>query len=311
MHCRKESCATWFGMFVSGVHSCHSCGKCQASTPDQKLQVPERDSMLYQFCIMLASSHPFVAAAEKKTCPMQRSRGFGHGVVVANIFKVQWLCSQLCYATAAHPWTVVEIELLATVGWTRGCQPFSCRCSQNVTHCRKEICSTCLSKESIPAIPFGISKHPLLVRSLRLPRAAVLRATVRSTSSVASRPSLRCSHRKILSHAEEQRVWSPSCALQGLLRTIHVMRLLQTNKHLSRRCVWRTAAKRFVGHVCLMRNPCLLWNLSLHSLPEAGSWEGQYAPPLCLHHVHPFVAISEKSTCLMRRSKEFGHGVVL
>ena len=156
MHCRKETCATWFGMFVSGVHSCHSCEKCQASTPDQKLQVPERDSMLYQFCIMLASSHPFVAAAEKKTCLMQRSRGFGHGVVVANIFKVQWLCSQLCYATAAHPWTVVKIELLATVGWTRGCQPFSCRCSQNVTHCRKEICSTCLFKTCLrhPFRPF-------------------------------------------------------------------------------------------------------------------------------------------------------------
>ena len=39
----------------------------------------------------------------------------------------------------------VEIELLATVSWTCGCQPFSCRCSQNVTHCPKEICWTCFS----------------------------------------------------------------------------------------------------------------------------------------------------------------------
>ena len=41
--------------------------------------------------------------------------------------------------------------------------------------------------------------------------------------------------------------------------------------------------KRFVRHVCL-RNSCLLWNLSLHSLPEAwGSWERQHAPP-ALHY---------------------------
>ena len=39
--------------------------------------------------------------------------------------------------------------------------------------------------------------------------------------------------------------------------------------------MWRTAAKRFMPHVCL-RNPGLLWNLSLLSLPEAwGPWERQ------------------------------------
>ena len=48
--------------------------------------------------------------------------------------------------------SIVEIELLATVSWTCGCQPFSCRCSQNVMHCRKEINATCLFKESFPAI---------------------------------------------------------------------------------------------------------------------------------------------------------------
>ena len=36
-------------------------------------------------------------------------------------------------------------------------------------------------------------------------------------------------------------------------------------------------------HACL-RNQCLLWNLSLHSLPEArGPWERQQAPP-ALHY---------------------------
>ena len=90
---------------------------------------------------------------------------------------IQRLCSQLCYQTAANQQTLVESELLATVGWTCGCRPFSCRCSQNVTHCRKEICSTCSFEESIPAIPLGNAKHPLPTRSLTL-----LRAAVRSTS---------------------------------------------------------------------------------------------------------------------------------
>ena len=39
--------------------------------------------------------------------------------------------------------------------------------------------------------------------------------------------------------------------------------------------------KRFVW-LCL-RNPCLLWNLSLHSLPEAwGPWEGSTLHQLCI-----------------------------
>ena len=98
-------------------------------------------------------------------------------------------------------------------------------CSLNVMHCRKEqeapekeICSTCLSQESILAIPFGISKHPLSTRS------RFLRATVRSTSSTIlwlhhAHPFVAATE-KNLSHAEKQKVWSRSCALQGLLCTI-------------------------------------------------------------------------------------------
>ena len=48
-----------------------------------------------------------------------------------------------------------ETKLLASVGWKWGCQPFSCRCWQNVMHCRTEIYATCLWQESIPAIAFG------------------------------------------------------------------------------------------------------------------------------------------------------------
>ena len=84
---------------------------------------------------------------------------------------------------------------------------------------RREIRLTCLSKKSIPAIPFGNSKHPLPTRS------RFLRAAVRSTRSAL------CLHHahpfvaaedKNQSHAEKQRVWSRSCGLQDLLRNIQI-----------------------------------------------------------------------------------------
>ena len=88
---------------------------------------------------------------------------------------VQDLDYRILIDCAVNQWTVVEIELLATVGWKWGCQTFSCSCSQNVMHCRKEICWTCLSKESMPVVK---CQPPLPTRSLRS-----LRAAVRSTSS--------------------------------------------------------------------------------------------------------------------------------
>ena len=48
-----------------------------------------------------------------------------------------------------------------------------------------------------------------------------------------------------------------------------------------------THCRKEICSTCMSRNPCLLWNLSLHSLPEAwGPWERQRAPPasLWLHH---------------------------
>ena len=128
MHCRKEMCSTCLSKeSIPAIHLWNS-----KHPTCQKLEVPESRSTFRHLCIKswLHHAHPFVAAAEKD-CVMQRSRGSGHGVVI----------SKKCYK-----WAIVEIELLASVSWTCGCQPFSCRCSQNVMHCRKEMCSTCLSK---------------------------------------------------------------------------------------------------------------------------------------------------------------------
>ena len=145
-----------------------------------------------------------------------RSRGFGRRVVFSKICynAVIVLSVVLCLQTNL----TVEIEFLATVGWKWGGQPFSCPRSQNGTHCRKEICSTCLFKESIPAIRLWNSKHPLP----SLPaRSRFLGVAVRSTSSAFwqhhAHPFVAAAE-KDLFHAEKQRVWSRSCGLQDLLQ---------------------------------------------------------------------------------------------
>ena len=308
----------------------------QAPTFYQK-QVPESGSTLHSLCIAVASCPSLRCSCRKKTCPMQRSR------VVTELWSprfvaMQWLCSQLCYVTAANQWTTVDIELSATMGWKCGCQPFSCRCWQNVTHCRKEICSTCLFKESIPAIPFWNSKYPLPTKSFRF-----LRAAARSTRSA-----LWLHHALLFVAAAAKRPvqcreaeWSRSCGLQDLLQCSDcalscAMWLLQTNEQLSTLSfqqqwvgnvaaslsaadvgkMWLTAGRRFVRHVCL-RNPFppFLFGIpSIHSLPKAsGSWERQHAPP-GLHYgcIMPFSLLQlQKKTRLMQRSRMFGHGVVV
>ena len=72
----------------------------------------------------------------------------------------------------------VEIELLATVSWACGCQPFSCRCSQNVTHCRKELCWTCSLGQPLECLctlrPRGLYMQPFQASSLFLEATAML-----------------------------------------------------------------------------------------------------------------------------------------
>ena len=118
----------------------------------------------------------------------------------------------------ANPWRIVHIQLLATVGWKWGCQPFSCPCSRNVMHCRKQICLTCLSKESIP---FVKSKPPLPTRSLRSLRAAVC-STNSALCLYHAHPFVAAAE-KNESHAKKQRVWSRSCGLQDLLSTYNTV----------------------------------------------------------------------------------------
>ena len=150
-HCRKEICSTC--LFKESIPTI-PCGNSKQPLPARSLELPESRvrsaiSALNFGCIMPIPS-----------LQLQKKPVLCTEVIVSKIWISGYrLCSQLCYMTAANQWTIVEIELLATVGWKCGCQPFSCQCSQTVTHCRKEIYATCLSKESIPASLFGNSKH--------------------------------------------------------------------------------------------------------------------------------------------------------
>ena len=150
--------------FLLGIPSIHSLPEAWGSWE------PQYTPPALHYCIMP------IPLLQEKPVSCREAEGLVTELLSPRFVTMQWLFSQLCYVTAANRWTIVEIELLAIVGWKWGCQPFSCPRSQNVTHCRNKICRAC--KETNPAIPFGNSKHPLPTRSLRF-----LRATVRSTSS--------------------------------------------------------------------------------------------------------------------------------
>ena len=70
-------------------------------------------------------------------------------------------CSTVIQAT--EQWRIVEIQLLAKEGWKWGCQPFSCPCSLNVRHGRREVCSTCFISgiHAFCILLWNLSRHSL------------------------------------------------------------------------------------------------------------------------------------------------------
>ena len=130
----------------------------------QKLKLAESGSTIYQL---------FFAAAGKARV-MQRSRGFGSGVVVSKICYNAVIVLSVVLCDCCRPINSFRDWVFSNSGLEAKLPVCSCPCSQNVTHCRKELCSSCLFK----TFSFWNSKYPLRTRSLRL-----LRAAVRSTSS--------------------------------------------------------------------------------------------------------------------------------
>ena len=272
------------------------------------------------FALWLHHAHPFVAATEKE-CVSCKER------LVTELWPprsvtMQWLCSQLCYVTAANQWTLFEIELLATVGWKWGCQPFSCRCSQNVTHWQKEICSTSLSKESLPAIHFGYSKHPLPARR-RFLRAAV-RFTCFALWLHHAHPFVAATEKECVSCREAERLvtelWPPRfvtmqwlcsqlcCEMAANQRTLFEIELFSNSglevacQPFSCRCSQNVTHcnRRFVEHVSFQESiPAIPFGYSKHPLPARKRFLRAAVSSTCfalwLHPAHPFVAAAGKT----------------
>ena len=198
--CRKEICSTnLFKASIAAIPFVYS----KPPLPTRSLRSLRAAARSASCTLFLHQPHLLVAASEKNACLMQRNK----------------VVSKICYNTV-----IVFSELLATVGWTWGCQPFTYPCSQNVMYCREEICSTYLSKESMP---FVKSKPPLPTRSLQS-----LRAAARSASSALC---LHHSHPLVAASEKSTCFMQRSkSGLQDLLQYCDcalscAMRLLQTN----------------------------------------------------------------------------------
>ena len=235
---------------------------------------------------------------------------------------MQWLCSQLCYVTAANQRTLIEIEFLATVGWKRGCQPFSCPCWQNVTHCRKELCSSCLFKTFPLPMPCHTMSHPSreflycrgqhMFPSIRWLKWLWFSYVVDGCHDYRLRADeyIQFSHlgwmqKKNKSNTNSSRGYQPDSCFWGVfspkswfLQENPLSAIWGFSLRNASLGMWCTAERsrkhprrRFVGYVCL-RNlfpPFCMGFPIIHSLPEAGSWERQSAPPV-LHYacIMPF-----------------------
>ena len=199
-HCRKDICGT---CSFSGIHSRHSFWEFPASNLYEKLEFPRAavrsaTSALHYGCIMPIASLQLQKTVEK-SCLMQRSRGFGHGVMASKICYNAVIVLSVVLCDCCKPMNSCRdwafSMLLAIVAWKCGCQPFRCPCWQNVRQCRKDFCGTCLFS--------GIHSHHSFwefpasdpYKKLEFPRRQYVPPAL-DYVMVASCPSLRCSCRK-------------------------------------------------------------------------------------------------------------------
>ena len=191
-------------MFVSGIHSRHSFWEFQASTPYQKLEVPESGSTLHQFWIMLASCPSLCCSCRKNPVSCREAEGLVMDLWSPRLVTMQWLCSQL---------PAFQLPMF--------------------TKCDSLVCWTCLSKESMP---FNLSLHSLPEAWVRESGSTFCQLYITLWLHHAH-PFVAAAEkgRKSLSYAEKQRFWSRSCCLQNLLRNIPIsdvsMWPLQNNEY--------------------------------------------------------------------------------
>ena len=204
-----------FDMFVRGIHSCHSFLEFQASTAWQK-QLPDSGSTLH----LVASCPSLLCSCRKDLSYAEKQRVWSWSCGLQDLLQ----CSDCALSCA--------MRLLQTVNNYRDWAFSSSGLEVGLPALQLPMLAkwdalpkgdlglTCLFKESIPAIPFGNSKHPLPGRS------KFLRAAARSASSALGLqkiPSLRCSCRKRLCYAEKQRAWSRSCGPKNCCNIVIVL----------------------------------------------------------------------------------------
>ena len=173
---------------------------------------------------------------QKKTILMQRSRGFGHGVVVSwscyiavIVLSVVLLCDCCKPTSNCRDWAFSNSGLEV---WLPAFQLPMCRKCDALP---KKKYATRLFQESIPAIVFWNSKHSLPTRSLRL-----LRAAVRTTRSALwfhhPHPFVAAAEKRPVSCREPKRLDTQLWLLQycDCALSCAIMWLLQTNEQLSR-----------------------------------------------------------------------------
>ena len=128
-----------FDMFVSLSKESMPCVKSKPPLPTRSLRSLRAAVCSNSSALCLHHAHPFVTAAEKRPVSCREAEGL--------VTKLWFGDQELCNILIVFLW-LLQRKLLASVGWKWGCQPFRRRCSLDVTNCRKEICSTCLFKES-------------------------------------------------------------------------------------------------------------------------------------------------------------------
>ena len=103
------------------------------------------------FALCLHHAHPFVAAGERGPVSCREAEGlvtelWSPRFVTSNTVILIVLSVVTC--DCCKPMNNCRNWVFSHSGFEVGCQPFSCPCSLNVMHCRKEIYGTCSSKES-------------------------------------------------------------------------------------------------------------------------------------------------------------------
>ena len=123
---------------------------------------------------------------QNEACVMQRSRGFGHGVVVSKICYNAVIVLSVVLCDCCKPMNSCWDWAFSNSGLEAWLQPFSCRCSLNVAHCRKRFMRHVYLRN--PCLLWNLS-----YQKLEVPERG---STLHQLCIIASCPSLWCSWSK-------------------------------------------------------------------------------------------------------------------